>query len=218
MKIIKNDIYWKGQETTQTNSTYDDGEEIFSINVFVNSLVITKCRTFFQRVLLKINKVSLKKSKVHFASCAKISWANSYCQRGTAWLKWVWCGKVLPLKTIKMAATKDNKLLIRIKQKRNKMKELNALTTYLVLWRRKSRNLMFLLLENENQLQQNHRSHSTCWMQHSRNQIWFTNVWKIYSDKIFKSILRMSVQTFTHILQLIRDDLERDYLHEMEPQ
>ena len=55
-------------------------------------------------------------------------------------------------------------------------------------------------------------------MQHSRNQIWFTNVWKIYSDKIFKSILRMSVQTFTHILQLIRDDLERDYLHEMEPQ
>ena len=67
---------------------------------------------------------------------------------------------------------------------------MNTLITYITLRRRRLRNLLFLLLQNEALSQSN------------------------YSNERFKTIFRVSRETFTNILGFIRNDLQREYLCE----
>ena len=67
---------------------------------------------------------------------------------------------------------------------------MNTLITYITLRRRRLRNLLFLLLQNEALSQSN------------------------YSNERFKTIFRVSRETFTNILGFICDDLQREYLCE----
>ena len=91
-----------------------------------------------------------------------------------------------------MVAAKNSKLLLwlRILQERKKREKMNTLITYITLRRRRLRNLLFLLLQNEALSQSN------------------------YSNERFKTIFRVSRETFTNILGFIRDDLQREYLCE----
>ena len=91
-----------------------------------------------------------------------------------------------------MVAAKNSKLLLwlRILQERKKREKMNTLITYITLRRRRLRNLLFLLLQNEALSQSN------------------------YSNERFKTIFRVSRETFTNILGFICDDLQREYLCE----
>ena len=89
--------------------------------------------------------------------------------------------------------------------------------TYITLRRCRLRNLLFLLLQNEalSQSYDHIRSDDkrSC-RRYLRNSGWFSNVWENYSDERFKTIFRVSRETFTNILGFIRDDLRREYLCE----
>ena len=91
---------------------------------------------------------------------------------------------------------------------------MNTLIIYVTLRRRRLRNLLFLLLQNEALSQsydrvQRHHKRSRRYLRNSR---WFSNVWENYSDESFKTIFRVSRETFTNILGFICDDLQREYL------
>ena len=95
---------------------------------------------------------------------------------------------------------------------------MNTLITYITLRRRRLRNLLFLLLQNEALSQSydrigSHHKRSCRW--YLRNSGWFSNVWENHSDEIFKTNFRVSRETFTNILGFIRDDLERENLCEI---
>ena len=95
---------------------------------------------------------------------------------------------------------------------------MNTLITYITLRRHRLRNLLFLLMQNEalNHSYDCIRSHHkrSCRPYLRRNSGWFSNVWENYSDERFKTIFRVSRETFTNILGFIRDDLQREYLCE----
>ena len=77
--------------------------------------------------------------------------------------------------------------------------------------------MLFLLLQNEALSQSYDRirsHHKRICKRYLRNSGWFSNVLEKYSDERFKTILRVSRQTFTNILGFIRDDLQREYLCE----
>ena len=87
-----------------------------------------------------------------------------------------------------------------------------TLRLHILHWKDVERNLLFLLLQNKALFQSYHiRSHHkrNC-KQYLRNSGWFSNVWENYSDERFKTIFRVSRETFTNILGFIRDDLHRD--------
>ena len=92
---------------------------------------------------------------------------------------------------------------------------MNTLIIYVTLRRRRLRNLLFLLLQNE-ALSQSYdrvqRHHKRSCRRYLRNSRWFSNVWENYSDESFKTIFRVSRETFTNILGFICDDLQREYL------
>ena len=112
-----------------------------------------------------------------------------------------------------MVASKNSKLLLwlQILQIRKKRKKMNTLITYITLRRRRLRNLLFLLLQNEalSQSYDRIRSHhkKSC-RRYLRNSGSFSNVW----DGRFKTIFRVSRETFTNILGFIRNDLQHEYL------
>ena len=77
--------------------------------------------------------------------------------------------------------------------------------------------MLFLLLQNEALSQSYDRirsHHKRICRRYLRNSGWFSNVLEKYSDESFKTILRVSRQTFTNILGFIRHDLQREYLCE----
>ena len=116
-----------------------------------------------------------------------------------------------------MVASKNSKLLLwlQILQIRKKRKKMNTLITYITLRRRRLRNLLFLLLQNEALSQSYDRirsHHKISYRRYLRNSGWFSNVWENYSDERFKTIFRVSRETFTNILGFICDDLQREYL------
>ena len=118
-----------------------------------------------------------------------------------------------------MLAAKNRKLLLwlRLLQERKKREKTNVLITYITLRRRRLRNLLFLLLQNEALSQSYDRirsHHKRSCRRYLRNSGWFSNVWENYSDERFKIIFRVSRETFTNILGFIRDDLQREYLSE----
>ena len=92
---------------------------------------------------------------------------------------------------------------------------MNTSITYITLkGRRKKFAVSFT--ENKALFQSYHiRSHHkrNC-KQYLRNSGWFSNVWENYSDERFKTIFRVSRETFTNILGFIRDDLQRENLCE----
>ena len=94
---------------------------------------------------------------------------------------------------------------------------MNTLITYVALRRRRLRNLLFILLQNEalSRSYDRIRSHPkrSC-RRYFRNNGWFSNVSESYSDERFKTIFRVSRETFTNIVGFIRDDLQREYLCE----
>ena len=112
-----------------------------------------------------------------------------------------------------MVAAKNSKLLwLRILQERKKREKMNTLITYITLRRRRLRNLLFLLLQNKALSQsydriRSHHKRSCRW--YLRNSGWFSNVWENYSDERFKTIFRVSRETFTNILSFIRDGLQK---------
>ena len=116
-----------------------------------------------------------------------------------------------------MVAAKNSKLLLwlRILQERKNSGKMNHLITYITLKRRRLRNLQFLLLQNEASSQSYDRirtNHKRSCRRYLRNSGWFSNVWENYCDKRFKTIFRVSKDTFTNVLGFIRDDLQREYL------
>ena len=118
-----------------------------------------------------------------------------------------------------MLAAKNRKLLLwlRLLQERKKREKTNVLITYITLRRRRLRNLLFLLLQNEALSQSYDRirsHHKRSCRRYLRNSGWFSNVWENYSDERFKIIFRVSRETFPNILGFIRDDLQREYLSE----
>ena len=97
-----------------------------------------------------------------------------------------------------------------------KEREKNTIITYITLRRRRLRNLLFLLLQNETLSQSYDRirsHHKISYRRYLRNSGWFSNVWENYSDERFKTIFRVSREIFTNILGFIRD-LQREYLCE----
>ena len=97
-----------------------------------------------------------------------------------------------------------------------KEREKNTIITYITLRRRRLRNLLFLLLQNETLSQSYDRirsHHKTSYRRYLRNSGWFSNVWENYSDERFKTIFRVSREIFTNILGFIRN-LQREYLCE----
>ena len=94
---------------------------------------------------------------------------------------------------------------------------MKTLITYITLRRRRLRNFVFLLLQNEALSRSYDRirsHHKRGYRQYLRNSGWFSNVWENYSDKRFKTVFRVSRETFTNILGFIRNDLQREYLCE----
>ena len=82
---------------------------------------------------------------------------------------------------------------------------MNTLITYITLRRRRLRNFLFLLLQNEALSQSYDRirsHHKRSCRRCLRNSGWFSNVWENYGDERFKSIFRVSRETFTNILGL----------------
>ena len=115
-----------------------------------------------------------------------------------------------------MVAAKNSKLLLwlRILQERKKREKINTLITYITLRRRRLRNLLFFLLQNEALSQSYDRirsHHKRSCRRYLRNSGWFSNVWENYSDESFKTNFRVSRETFTSILRFIRDDRQREY-------
>ena len=97
-----------------------------------------------------------------------------------------------------------------------KEREKNTIITYITLRRRRLRNLLFLLLQNETLSQSYDRirsHHKISYRRYLRNSGWFSNVLENYSDERFKTIFRVSREIFTNILGFIRD-LQREYLCE----
>ena len=94
-----------------------------------------------------------------------------------------------------MVAAKNSKLLLwlRILQERKKREKMNTLITNITLRRRRLRNPLFLLLQNEalSQSYDRMRSHhkKSC-RRYLRESGWFSNVWENYSDERFKTIFR----------------------------
>ena len=116
-----------------------------------------------------------------------------------------------------MVAAKSSKLLIwlPILQERKKREKMNTLIMYVTLRRRRLRNLLFLLLQNEASSQSYDRvqsHHKRSCRRYLRNSGWFSNVWENYSEESFKTIFRVSRETFTNILGFICDDLQREYI------
>ena len=95
-------------------------------------------------------------------------------------------------------------------------REKNTIITYITLTRRRLRNLLFLLLQNETLIQSYDRIRShdkISYKQYLRNSGSFSNVWENCSNERFKTIFRVSREIFTNILGFIRD-LQREYLCE----
>ena len=104
-----------------------------------------------------------------------------------------------------------------ILQEREKREKMNILITYITLRRRRLSNLQFFLQQNEalSQSYEHIRSHykRRC-RRYLRNSGWVSNIWENYCDERFKTIFRVSRETFTNILGFIHDDLQRKYLCE----
>ena len=97
-----------------------------------------------------------------------------------------------------------------------KEREKNTIITYITPRRRRLRNLLLLLLQNEALSQSYDRirsHHKISYRRYLRNSGWFSNVWENYSDERFKTIFRVSREIFTNILGFIRD-LQREYICE----